>query len=738
MKSHLDYLRSKTNLLTKINFLHKEETEVFIKRLISTVFFISCSFTTVMAKTNLNLTSIAMAKDIPFSMTPSAQDQELGKEILNFHNDLEKFNFSEASIKKIITLNSRTQTFKDLEVVFLRFEAFAKIQDEDTFFNFCTIAPKKVNDFTENSSHRLDITGDRYCRNLFLKNLLNKKETQKLSQRENNFFKEALAFYINQESTTELVKVINHFKKDAANYQAISDLIIQRHIELEQKPATLVMNALKSNAALTKFLKENSHLDKDSASFFQDEFQKLNKSSQEAIDAGTYDQAKQRVHLSLEFFKKNKKYLDQKRVWTGLNITAKQFFNKGQDKDAIDTFNIAKDLAPKDQYSEAIFNTLWPHLVNQDYPAMKKVIDKSKLESQFDKVDSKVQFWVAYALYKTGNKSKANEYFHDIINASPYSFYSIIALKEMAAQNKNLSEEQILAKLITNTPPVEFKEEHLSDTIKHVLTRLSLWNTIGSERFATLEQRHLQTLKKSESFKDKAFGEAVTDAEYQEFVTMNLIRLLNDQEKYLTSFKVFQESLSNNSLSMNYKLMKYIFPLSYFNIIEKNSLDIDPIIVISLIRQESAFNPNATSRVGAKGLMQLMPATAKRMNKKVTVKNLNNPEVNVSLGTKYLRQLFARFDGNLIYTLASYNAGENRIDRWKKDVFRNDDPLATIESIPYEETRNYVKLIYRNHFFYSLLNNKSVLTTPLNESFKVTFNEANEVKTIVSPRKKNH
>lgn len=115
-----------------------------------------------------------------------------------------------------------------------------------------------------------------------------------------------------------------------------------------------------------------------------------------------------------------------------------------------------------------------------------------------------------------------------------------------------------------------------------------------------------------------------------------------------------------------------------------------------------------------------MPATAKRFNRKIRVNHLNDPKTNVVLGTKYLKQLLTRFDGNLIYTLASYNAGENRIDRWKKEIFRNDDALATIESIPFEETRNYVKLIYRNKFFYSLLQNRSVLTTPINESFKVT------------------
>ena len=147
---------------------------------------------------------------------------------------------------------------------------------------------------------------------------------------------------------------------------------------------------------------------------------------------------------------------------------------------------------------------------------------------------------------------------------------------------------------------------------------------------------------------------------------------------------------------------------------------VNPNFIKAIISVESAGNINAVSPVGARGLMQLMPATAKRFNRKVKVTHLNDPQINVALGTKYLKQLLTRFDGNLIYTLASYNAGENRIDRWKKEIFRNDDPLATIESIPFEETRNYVKLIYRNKFFYSLLQNRSVLTTPINESFKVS------------------
>lgn len=354
---------------------------------------------------------------------------------------------------------------------------------------------------------------------------------------------------------------------------------------------------------------------------------------------------------------------------------------------------------------------------------MKAVIDKNSLEKSFDQHDSKLKYWIAYSVLKNGDTKKAINYFNKIVSSSPYSFYSIISLKELATLQKGTSDQEILAKLIAKESNSDFKVSETSEMLQNALRRLAVWSTLGHERFSTLEMRQIQSMTKDETFKNAELAKKISANEHKEFIVLNLIRLLHSQKKYISSFKVFQESLGENSLSLNYKLIKYVFPTSYLDTIEKYSENLDPLIIISLIRQESAFNPEATSRVGARGLMQLMPETAKRFNKRVKVKQLQDPKINVSIGVKYLRQLITRFDGNLIFALASYNAGENRIDRWRKEIFRNDDPLATIESIPYEETRNYVKLIYRNKFFYSLLSNKSTLSTPLDQTFKVVDNQ---------------
>ena len=153
----------------------------------------------------------------------------------------------------------------------------------------------------------------------------------------------------------------------------------------------------------------------------------------------------------------------------------------------------------------------------------------------------------------------------------------------------------------------------------------------------------------------------------------------------------------------------YRYPLAYWDLIQKKAQErgLDPYLVLALIRQESLFDTHARSPARALGLMQLIPPTAARVAKQLGLpapsnETLFQPEVNVGLGTQYLKDLLQRYSNNWFKALAAYNAGEAAVDRWEKEI-ATDDTEEFVERIPYIETRGYVKLVLRNHRIYKRL-----------------------------------
>ena len=171
-----------------------------------------------------------------------------------------------------------------------------------------------------------------------------------------------------------------------------------------------------------------------------------------------------------------------------------------------------------------------------------------------------------------------------------------------------------------------------------------------------------------------------------------------------------------NSLPLGFE--RIFFPREHENLVfdYAKRLGVDPDFIFALIRQESVFNPKAQSPVGASGLMQLMPATARVEFAKLSKgyiggekrakfsramqdrSNLLDPELNVALGIHHVFRLLSKYKSP-VFMLAAYNASPTAAEKWSRQI-SFDDPLIGVERIPYQETRSYVKLIMRNYFYY--------------------------------------
>jgi soluble lytic murein transglycosylase-like protein len=183
------------------------------------------------------------------------------------------------------------------------------------------------------------------------------------------------------------------------------------------------------------------------------------------------------------------------------------------------------------------------------------------------------------------------------------------------------------------------------------------------------------------------------------------VAMLNQKAgNYRQCFGIFGELLQRGYPGvLSYYLFQMAFPMIFVETINKYSIEnnIDPILIISVIKQESAFDEDANSGVGAMGLMQLMPYTALEIEPRANLSDLLTAEKSIQIGTKYLKKLLTRFNGNIILALAAYNAGPNAVDRWVKDLGTKRASLDFIESIPYKQTREYVSSIIRNYYWYS-------------------------------------
>ena len=310
--------------------------------------------------------------------------------------------------------------------------------------------------------------------------------------------------------------------------------------------------------------------------------------------------------------------------------------------------------------------------------------DKRAAAAQFDSLVARdanstealaAAYWAGRSYASLGDKTRSGARWRSIIAAEPLSYYAVMAAKRL--------DTTVLAS--DRSPPNYARVP----AVDQALNRVVGLKDVGMDVEAGLEN-------------DRLFRDALANQN----LMVATAHALAGSDQASRSIALGRRAIDEIGHSPeNYRL--------YFPVLERETLisssrenGLDPILVASLIRQESNFNPLATSPVGARGLMQLMPAVGKTLAESKGIRPwdpdiLYQPAINIRLGTAHLRELVRRYQ-EVVKVLAAYNAGESRVAKWSGKAGAGDPEVFT-ERIPFVETRDYVRIVLRNRAYYQAL-----------------------------------
>ena len=310
-------------------------------------------------------------------------------------------------------------------------------------------------------------------------------------------------------------------------------------------------------------------------------------------------------------------------------------------------------------------------------------------------------YWRGRCEEKLGMRKKARATYREILERGGASYYNYVAVERL---------EKISRKRKKTRHKVE------SNKVKEEgLNKESLSSPIVNERgYLAAEELLILGLE----------SEAVSELEVlakkyanDESLLINIIGMIYRSGEFHITFRIVQNYFSHIYggawKDAPSEIKSLVFPLPVVNYVEsrKRPGSADPYLVAAIMREESAFDPAAVSPAGAIGLMQIMPETGEYLARKYKKRpyhtdHLFDPDTSIHLGGLYLGQLNRRFKGDIVYTIASYNAGPTAVSRWvKKNRLEKDE---FIESMPYDETRAYTKRVLRSYSQYLKLAGKEV------------------------------
>ena len=351
---------------------------------------------------------------------------------------------------------------------------------------------------------------------------------------------------------------------------------------------------------------------------------------------------------------------------------------------------------------EALWNVGWIQYQREQFAEanniFQTIIQKTKNlhSTSFMHALSRARYWLARSEEHVGQIALASQHFEQLSQAYPLTYYGQLAQTRRGATGGKAQSWAVLASIDSQRKgiPAQLQQDvHFQ--------KLQALQTVQLSNEAVKELEQVYSLHGS-------------DAE----VFPQLVSLAGGMGAYDIGIRLairhYGQTVRTGTLAPASPAWSGAFPMGYQNIIQSVvPQHVDPFLVSGLIREESLYSPRVVSPVGAVGLMQLMPATAKRVAQQLNLSDsrfvldrLYQPQYNIQLGTHYLGQLLNEFQGNIIYSVAAYNAGPPAVQRWMaKNGHRPGDEF--VELIGYRETRGYVKRVVGSYRIYRTLFGKA-------------------------------
>jgi soluble lytic murein transglycosylase len=304
-------------------------------------------------------------------------------------------------------------------------------------------------------------------------------------------------------------------------------------------------------------------------------------------------------------------------------------------------------------------------------------------------------YWLGKLAERSGAVANARAYYEKLSSRFAETYFGRLArarLRDIRAKADSASVLPVLER-IPPVPPVSPLADDVPASVRPRYERAMALRSIAFDDSALLELR-------------AAYAESKAPG-----LLIDAARAAQDAEHYLTGaalVRLLVPDLESRPIdSVPASIWRIVYPLPYAQMIRSygRHYDIDPMLLASLIRQESGFRPDAVSSAGAVGLAQLEPYTARKWSRKIhywySRRRLLDPSYNLRVGGAYFQALIGEF-GSPEAALAAYNAGEDRVSAWLADR-HYDDPAEFAESIPFSQTRHYVQVVLNGAVIYRRL-----------------------------------